>query len=55
VPCQIAGNPHGLVVSACPTATNKPSISDLEGLARFFGVPIAVFFPVDTQDQEQAP
>src|SRR5260370_17380639 len=27
------------------TATYKPSISDLEGLARFFGVPIAVFLP----------
>ena len=27
------------------TATYKPSISDLDGLARFFGVPIAVFFP----------
>ena len=32
-------------VSRWETATYKPSISDLEGLARFFGVPIAVFFP----------
>jgi hypothetical protein len=27
------------------TATYKPSISDLEKLARFFGTPITVFFP----------
>ena len=32
-------------VSRWVTATYKPSISDLESLARFFGVPIAVFFP----------
>jgi transcriptional regulator with XRE-family HTH domain len=32
-------------VSRWETATYKPSISDLEGLARFFGVPMAVFFP----------
>ena len=27
------------------TATYKPSISDLERLAQFFGVPITIFFP----------
>jgi hypothetical protein len=27
------------------TATYKPSISDSERLARFFGVPITIFFP----------
>src|SRR5437870_7136151 len=32
-------------VSRWETATYKPSISDLETLARFFGVPITVFFP----------
>src|SRR5437764_4604099 len=32
-------------VSRWETATYKLSISDLEMLARFFGVPIAVFFP----------
>ena len=32
-------------VSRWETATYKPSIADLEVLARFFGVPIAVFFP----------
>jgi transcriptional regulator with XRE-family HTH domain len=32
-------------VSRWETATYKPSISDLENLARFFGVPITVFFP----------
>ena len=32
-------------VSRWETATYKPSIGDLEGLARFFGVPLAVFFP----------
>ena len=32
-------------VSRWETATYKPSIADLEMLARFFGVPIAVFFP----------
>jgi transcriptional regulator with XRE-family HTH domain len=26
-------------------ATYKPSVTDLERLARFFGVPITVFFP----------
>ncbi len=32
-------------VSRWETATYKPSISDLEKLARFFGVPITTFFP----------
>ena len=32
-------------VSRWETATYKPSISDLERLARFFGVPITVFVP----------
>jgi len=32
-------------ISRWETATYKPSISDLETLARFFGVPINVFFP----------
>ena len=32
-------------VSRWETATYKPSIADLEALAKFFGVPITVFFP----------
>ena len=32
-------------VSRWETATYKPSISDLETLARFFGVPVTIFFP----------
>ena len=32
-------------VSRWETATYKPSISDLERLARFFGAPITAFFP----------
>ena len=32
-------------VSRWETATYKPSVSDLERLARFFGVPVTVFFP----------
>lgn len=32
-------------VSRWETATYKPSISDLEQLARFFGVPVTIFFP----------
>jgi transcriptional regulator with XRE-family HTH domain len=32
-------------ISRWETATYKPSISDLEALAQFFGVPITVFFP----------
>ena len=32
-------------VSRWEAAIYKPSISDLERLARFFGVPVAVFFP----------
>lgn len=32
-------------VSRWETATYKPSVLELEKLARFFGVPIALFFP----------
>ncbi len=32
-------------VSRWETAAYKPSVSDLERLAQFFGVPITVFFP----------
>jgi transcriptional regulator with XRE-family HTH domain len=32
-------------ISRWETATYKPSISDLENLAQFFGMPITVFFP----------
>lgn len=32
-------------ISRWETATYKPSIEDLEKLARFFGVSISVFFP----------
>jgi len=32
-------------VSRWETATYKPAVADLEALARFFGVPITVFFP----------
>jgi transcriptional regulator with XRE-family HTH domain len=32
-------------ISRWETATYKPSISDLERLARFFHVPISVYFP----------
>jgi len=32
-------------VSRWETATYKPSVSDLEKLARFFGVPVTLFFP----------
>src|SRR5271165_5790559 len=32
-------------ISRWETATYKPSISELEMLARFFGVPVTVFFP----------
>lgn len=32
-------------VSRWETATYKPSISDLETLSRFFGVPMSMFFP----------
>ena len=32
-------------VSRWETATYKPAISDLEKLARYFGVPITAFFP----------
>jgi transcriptional regulator with XRE-family HTH domain len=32
-------------ISRWETATYKPSVSDLEKLARFFGVPLNFFFP----------
>ena len=32
-------------ISRWETAIYKPSVADLEKLARFFGVPISVFFP----------
>jgi len=32
-------------ISRWETATYKPSVSDLEKLARFFGVPVTAFFP----------
>lgn len=32
-------------ISRWETATYKPSVEDLERMARFFGVPISVFFP----------
>lgn len=32
-------------ISRWETATYKPSVEDLERIARFFGVSIAVFFP----------
>ena len=32
-------------ISRWETATYKPAISDLERLARYFGVPITAFFP----------
>jgi transcriptional regulator with XRE-family HTH domain len=40
-----AVKPTANTVSRWETATYKPSIADLEVLARFFGVPMAVFFP----------
>ncbi len=40
-----AVNTTANTISRWETASYKPSISDLEGLARFFGVPITVFFP----------
>jgi transcriptional regulator with XRE-family HTH domain len=36
-------------ISRWETATYKPSISDLERLAPFFGVPIAILFPKPNQ------
>jgi transcriptional regulator with XRE-family HTH domain len=32
-------------ISRWETATYKPAVSDLEKLARYFGVPITAFFP----------
>src|SRR5271157_5180222 len=40
-----AVNTTANTVSRWETATYKPSISDLERLARFFGVPVTIFFP----------
>ena len=40
-----ATNTTANTISRWETATYKPSISDLEALAQFFGVPITVFFP----------
>jgi transcriptional regulator with XRE-family HTH domain len=39
-------------ISRWETATYKPSISDLERVAQFFGVPITIFFP---QAQPKSP
>lgn len=36
-------------VSRWETATYKPKIADLERLAKFFGVPISSFLPLDQQ------
>jgi transcriptional regulator with XRE-family HTH domain len=41
----LAVNTTANTVSRWETATYKPSISDLERLARFFGVSIIIFFP----------
>jgi transcriptional regulator with XRE-family HTH domain len=42
-------------VSRWETATYKPSIGDLEKIARYFGVSIAVFFPdIEPGDRLQA-
>ena len=40
-----AVNTTANTISRWETATYKPSISDLDRLARIFGVPITVFFP----------
>jgi len=39
-------------ISRWETGNYKPSIDDLEKLARAFGVPIAEFFPKSTQESE---
>ena len=39
-------------VSRWETATYKPSISDLERLAKFFGVPVTIFFPQPDRPHE---
>jgi transcriptional regulator with XRE-family HTH domain len=42
-------------ISRWETATYKPAIGDLEKIARFFGVSIAVFFPnIEPGDRLQA-
>jgi len=38
-------------ISRWETATYRPSIEDLERLARFFGVPILGFFPPEEQPE----
>ena len=40
-------------ISRWETATYKPSISDLERLAQFFGVPITIFFPRPNRNHAQ--
>ena len=40
-------------VSRWETATYKPSLDDLEGLARFFGVSILHFFPGEHPSRDQ--
>jgi transcriptional regulator with XRE-family HTH domain len=41
-------------ISRWETAEYKPSVNDLERLARFFGVPITVFFPQATTSRINA-
>lgn len=42
-------------ISRWETALYKPSVEDLEKLARFFGVPISVFFPqIEPSEQVRA-
>ncbi|MGD0164895.1 MAG: helix-turn-helix transcriptional regulator [Candidatus Sulfotelmatobacter sp.] len=42
-------------ISRWETAMYKPSVEDLEKLARFFGVPISVFFPqIEPSEQVRA-
>lgn len=42
-------------ISRWETATYKPSIQDIERIARFFGVPIAAFFPTFSQARRSRP
>src|ERR1017187_1124959 len=50
---KLATTPN--TVSRWETATYKPSIEDLEKIARYFGVSIAVFFPnIEPGDRLQA-
>jgi transcriptional regulator with XRE-family HTH domain len=42
-------------ISRWETAIYKPPVADLERMARFFGVPITVFFPqIETSDEVTA-